>query len=346
MPCKACEIIPDKVIVSDYVFIKFPIAHTYKKIKDKLSSEAISFNASHNLGLTVSLKGLELDALADIISNTLTPVEKDGAIACFTELPGLPSEIDLLNSTPLNGAVSRLSANWLIDILKEGRILMYYQPIVNKDKVIIGHEALLRAKSQSNELIYPKKIFDLANHSNLLFYLDREARVNAIINAKQNTFNDLKLFINFNPSSIYDPDFCLNTTIKAAKESNFLSSNIVFEIIETERINDYSYVVEIIKQYKKYGFKIALDDVGAGYSSLNAIMLLKPDIVKIDMQLIRNIDSDSVKQVIVQRLVDVCSDLGIVSLAEGVETEAEYQCLKSFNIGYMQGFYFGRPVPN
>ncbi|MCF6808278.1 EAL domain-containing protein [Thiotrichales bacterium 19S9-12] len=310
-----------------------------------MKSEYVAFNSSYDNCLTIDLQSIKADVLANILHQLLTPTEKENSISCHTDSPDLPGEVNLINGRSLNGGISKLASNWLIDILKENRILMHYQPVVNKHKNIIGYEALLRAKDcLSKELIYPNKIFDLAKHSELLFYLDRDARVRAIKNIKNN-FDGLKLFINFNPSSIYDPTFCLNTTFKAAEKANVLPHNIVFEIIETEKIHDFNYIKDIIVQYKAHGFKIALDDVGSGYNSLNSIINLKPDIVKIDMQLVRNIENDNVKQVIVKRLVEICNDLNIKSLAEGVETELEYQYLKSVGLEYMQGYFFGKPAP-
>lgn len=120
---------------------------------------------------------------------------------------------------------------------------------------------------------------------------------------------------------------------------------MVFEIVETERAHDPSHLRHILDYYREAGFRIALDDVGAGYSSLNLIHLLRPDILKLDMELIRDVDRDPYKARIAANLLHVATSLGIDALAEGIETEGELQWVREHGAKYAQGHLIARPAP-
>ena len=133
------------------------------------------------------------------------------------------------------------------------------------------------------------------------------------------------------------------TTLEAAQKYKFPANNIIFEFTEGEKIN-IKHFQNIIREYKKLGFKTAIDDFGAGYAGLSLLVEFQPDIVKIDMDLLRNINSDKPKQIVVNALVKMCQELNVTVLAEGVETIAERNYLFNQGINLMQGYLFARPA--
>lgn len=145
------------------------------------------------------------------------------------------------------------------------------------------------------------------------------------------------------PTTIYRPEFCLRTTFAAVNEYQLRTDQIVFEVVESESIHDVKHLNHILNYYRENGFRVALDDLGAGYSSLNLLHALRPDFVKLDMDLVRNIDQDPYKALVCRALLDLANDLGIPSIAEGVETVGEWQCIKEFGATYIQGYLFAKP---
>ncbi|MEM7739008.1 MAG: EAL domain-containing protein, partial [Deinococcota bacterium] len=210
---------------------------------------------------------------------------------------------------------------------------------------IYAHECLLRGIDEDGELVYPKRMFDIAYSAQLTYQLDRAARLAAIRTAKEKLL-DGNIFINFNPTSVYDPHTCLKSTFAAIQNSHLTPSQIVFEVTESEYVSDVDHLVNIISKYRAEGFRVALDDLGSGYGSLGLLAALKPDLVKFDRKLITNLDTDTFKQRVLTRLFEMTRDLDISTVAEGVEREEERDWLAEHGADYLQGFLFGRPEPD
>ena len=245
---------------------------------------------------------------------------------------------------PLRDLVKRLKNAWVLDMVRENRFTNHFQPIVvtsNPDR-IHAHECLMRGLSHAGDLVPPGKILDAADEEGLVFHLDRVGRINAIKNfATQGV--EGKAFINFNPVSVYNPLACLATTVAAAKASGLTPDRIVFELIERNHVSDEAHLLRIVDFYRAAGYGVALDDVGAGYSSLNLLSSLRPDYIKLDMHLIRDVDQDPVRQSIVGNMLEMARKLDILSIVEGVETEAEYEFARAEGADFVQGYLFGKP---
>ncbi|EOW6614393.1 EAL domain-containing protein [Vibrio fluvialis] len=174
------------------------------------------------------------------------------------------------------------------------------------------------------------------------YLFDQQCRIKAISLAARLGIDGI-LSINFLPNAVYQPKRCIRTTLEAAKTYQFPTQNIMFEFTEGEQIADSRHVKRIIEYYQSLGFKTAIDDFGAGYSGLNLLADFQTNIVKLDMALIRSIDSDFARQAIVRHCLAMFAELNITPLAEGIETLAEYQWLKEAGISLMQGYLFAKP---
>lgn len=217
-------------------------------------------------------------------------------------------------------------------------ISMAFQPIVDRStKTVFAQEALVRGLNNEPA----GKIFELVNDDNL-YRFDQTCRVKAIELAASLGI-DTYVSINFMPNAVYRPELCIRTTLAAAEHYGFPLDRIILEITEGEKVVDHQHLVNIVEEYKARGFKVALDDFGAGYAGLNLLADFQPDFIKLDMALVRNIDQDKVRQAIVRGMLEVCRELEIVVIAEGVETESELLCLESFGIELFQGYYFAKP---
>lgn len=153
-----------------------------------------------------------------------------------------------------------------------------------------------------------------------------------------------RININFLPHAIYRPEACLQTTLRAAAQLQFPIDRIQFEIVESEKVADDGRLAEIVKEYRRFGFSTAIDDFGAGYAGFNLLVDFQPDYIKLDMKLIRGIDSDRARQEIVRSLIALCRTLSIGIIAEGVETADEYRWLFEAGVALFQGYYFARPA--
>ena len=178
----------------------------------------------------------------------------------------------------------------------------------------------------------------------MLFQLDLAARCSAVDCAhEQGLGGDKKLFINFNPSSIYDPSYCLRETTKYIADLGIRPEQIVFEVVESHHVENKDHLRGILTFYRQAGFDVALDDVGSGYSGLNLMRDLKPSYVKIDMDLIRNVDKDDYRQNIVSNLISMTHANAGKVICEGIETQEELDWLQNNGADLMQGFLLARP---
>lgn len=215
---------------------------------------------------------------------------------------------------------------------------MAFQPIVNTtSKEIFAQEALVRGMNEEPA----GEILGRINDANR-YRFDQACRVKAVQLA---TNLNIKSFIsiNFLPNAVYRPELCIRTTIEAAETFGFPVNHIIFEFTEGEKIKDHAHLREIVQYYRQKGFLTAIDDFGAGYSGLNLLAEFQTDLVKLDMGLIRDINQNRGRQAIVKGIVQVCKELEIKVIAEGVETYEELTTLQSFGIELFQGYYFAKP---
>ena len=246
------------------------------------------------------------------------------------------------NAKPLKFWLSQIECQEYLEILERKSIIIHFQPIVDKTLSIIGYECLMRGISKDNKLLSPAYLLGCAERTNSIFYLDRLCREKAIITSFEKNIRDRLIFINFVPTSIYDPETCLRTTTELVEVYNLNPENIVFEVVESQEVEDIKHLTKILDYYRARGFKVALDDVGTGFSGLFKLINIKPDIIKIDKEIVRNIHGDLLRQDVVKAIVDACGRNEIKTLAEGVETLSEYDFLCD-KVDYMQGFLFAKP---
>jgi EAL domain-containing protein (putative c-di-GMP-specific phosphodiesterase class I) len=216
---------------------------------------------------------------------------------------------------------------------------MAFQPIINTETgQVYAYEALARGPEGQGA----GWVFQHVNAENL-YRFDQTCRVKAIGLAAELSLPGY-LSINFMPNAVYRPELCIRTTLEAAERFGFPLERIMFEFTENEKIQSIEHITGIIEYYQKTGFITAIDDFGAGFSGLNLLADLQTDVIKIDMYLIRNIDTDRARQAIVRSIVHCCQELSIQVIAEGVETEAEWLCLRQLGITLYQGYLFAVPT--
>ncbi len=229
-------------------------------------------------------------------------------------------------------------------ILRNELITPVYQPIVNlKSGKIFAYEALSRGPKTSC-LHMPDRLFASAAREHCLQQLECLCHKLAIRHV-MDILGGKKLFLNINARSVYDENFHARTNEKFLQRYHLTAKDIVFEISEKETINNYKTFCSILKSYQFQGYKIAIDDVGAGYNGLNFLAQISPQFIKLDIGLVKDIDKNHMKKSIVRALISFAQTNNIKIIAEGIEKEEELIVLIELGIDYGQGFFLGRPQP-
>ena len=218
---------------------------------------------------------------------------------------------------------------------------MAFQPIVDMTSHRVwGYEALVRGVNGESALSILSQVTD-----EIRYRFDQASRVMAIETAGAlYEGRDLRLSINLMPNAVYEPSACIQKSLAAAKRAHFPHRNLMFEFTENEKMTDPAHVQKIVDAYRKFGFWTALDDFGAGYAGLGLLARWQPDLIKIDMELLRDIHLSRAKQAIIAGVVGIAHALDIQVLAEGVENEQELVVLRAAGISLFQGYYFAKPA--
>lgn len=235
-------------------------------------------------------------------------------------------------------------AQWLNQIIAGEDLHVLFQPIVDANqKAIYGYEALIRGPKTS-PLHSPLRLFDVATQAGLLVELDILCRRMAIQRFAELELPGL-LFLNVMPLTIVERDFREGLTLGFIRDSGLPPERVVIELTEHVPIHDYELMRQAVAHYRDMGFQVALDDLGAGHSSLRHWSELRPDFVKLDRHFISGIDQEPAKREFLRSILDVARSLDCQLIAEGVETAAEHLCLWELDRGLalLQGFYFSRP---
>ena len=210
-----------------------------------------------------------------------------------------------------------------------------FQPIVQADGVLYGHEALLRSAEPS--LPHPGAVLDAAERLKKLHDLGRKVRACAA-RSVDNEENSGTLFVNLHPRDLDDVDL-VNEDSPLAK----IATNVVLEITERSSVDEIKDLGKKIAKLRELGFRIAVDDLGAGYAGLTSFALLEPEIVKIDMTLVRDVDKLPVKARLIASITSLCREMGIKVVGEGVETVEERDKLIELGCDLLQGYWIAKP---
>jgi EAL domain-containing protein (putative c-di-GMP-specific phosphodiesterase class I) len=232
----------------------------------------------------------------------------------------------------------------LFDLVVSRQITSVYEPIVEvESRTVFGYEALARGP-QDSELHSPYALFATATEQDLLFQLDCLCRQSGLHGARELP-GGTKLFLNVRPTTIHDPAFRAESISKTLEACGLSPSDMVFEISEQESIGNFDIFREVRDYYRKLGFQIALDDTGAGYASLEAVMELSPDFIKVDRAFVHGIDEDPGRQELLRALRSVADRIGARIIGEGLDTLEELETLGRLGIPFGQGWLFGKPHP-
>lgn len=342
MKCRRCSLLP----IIDYknigVCLTVPTRHHIEPIGILLDNNDINWQQDDDAII------FETDDFCWIIEElkkiNFSYIElRDIRLLPFSTTEGLNFS-SLKNHRNLSYWINLVNSRGFLDILADSRIKVMFQPILRvKDRSLYGYEGLSRGILANEEIMPPDEMFGIARDTDLMFYLDRLCR-ESVIAASAREHIDSKIFINFIPTSIYDPDKCLQSTDLALKQHGLNPEQIVFEVVETEYIEDFNHLNRILDYYRTRGYSTALDDMGSGYATQEALLGLNPDYLKVDMEIIQGIHLDDSKKRRLDGFLKLGSKHNIITLAEGVETQEEFDYVTAAGVDLVQGYLFGKPL--
>jgi blue light- and temperature-responsive anti-repressor len=226
-----------------------------------------------------------------------------------------------------------------LDIARAGGLSYAYQPIIDVARCQpCAYEALLRGAhgEPAGVVLGPLSEADIEA-------LDAHARPRAIALAAKLGLKT-RLHLNFQPRSLASSSAVIDNALQVAARHGFAKEQIVLEVTETQVIDDHRRFADAVNEFRAEGVLVAIDDFGAGYSGLNLLANFQPDLVKLDMELVRGIAHHGPRQAIVRAIHQVCNDLGIDVIAEGVESADEYYWFEDQGVSLFQGYLFARPA--
>ncbi len=336
--CRSVPVVEDRSLLA----IHSATSHTLKLVADIVDDDVeVSLR-----GRLLQLTGANMPQRLLEIDAALTATERIEARAVLLDA-GLEGD-ELLGAamaaSPLGQLAARVRYQHVTDLAgRPERFRARYQQIVDlDDRGIVGYEALLRATDDGDRELSAGELFGAASAGGWTNMLDRIGRETAIRDAAP-WLRDQRLFINFVPTSVYRPEVCLATTTAAANRHGVDLRQLVFEVVETHRTEDIGHLTTVVEHYRARGASIALDDVGSGYSSLHLIAQIRPDVVKIDMDLVQAVPDPSA-MTIVRAVIELSHELGAAVIAEGIETDEQLDILHGLGADWGQGYLFGRPA--
>ncbi|GAE35389.1 EAL domain-containing protein [Halalkalibacter akibai] len=284
----------------------------------------------------------QIDQILNRVNQLFTIDQKKALLGSYSSSD---NQEQFINMAPFQQFYERLQNRDYLTIINQRLFTQHLQPIVKLQKnnaEIFGYEFLVRQSTPSYPF-FPSELFSYSQKAGLQANLDSQARISSIELSSKLLKNGTKRFINFLPSSIYDPAHCLKSTFRAVEQFGVDPADLVFEVVETEKIDDINHLKSIFKTYQENGIKLALDDLGAGFSTLDVLKELKPNFAKIDRNLIDYCDQYNVKQEKIKQIVQLAEDYNITLLAEGIERKEEAEFCMDLGIPLAQGYYFGKP---
>lgn len=345
MHCPDCEKIKTLIHADNRLLLSTPTVRTREKLAGLAARRGLEMVPVEDPDcLDIRLPVEHMGSFVTEANGLLSQEEMDHTRALLMDAARVPSLSDWMGTRTLRWLVAAVKGQWLVAMLERDRLFSMLQPICRPDGSVFGYEALLRGREENGDIVSAGALLSVATETQLLFTVDLVARREAIRAMAVRRAPDARLFVNFNPSSIYDPSYCLRTTHSFVQEMGLTPANIVFEVTETAEVKDQAHLRGILAFYRQAGFRVALDDIGAGFSGLNMLQELRPDYVKIDMALIRNVDADPYKQSIVRHLVGIARETGCQVVAEGIETPAELAWVRAAGVHLVQGYLLGRPA--
>ncbi len=293
--------------------------------------------------------GKEIEMLMAALRQHLTPNEMRVAQAIFVGPGEMVGPSNFGRSTSLATLANRVDSRWLLDLIDERRVFTLFQPIVSRAEVDqpYAFECFIRGLAPDGAVIPADRLFASAEAAGLVYELETISRQQCIAHAAAAALEG-RLFINFNPCVVFNLDNWVETSLTAASACGITPGQIVFEMTAKETIVEAQRVGPMLEAIRKAGFGIALDDLGAGVTGIGFLAALQPDYIKLSADLIVGIHQNPFKQSLVEGMLRESQRLGISVVAQGIESEEDFDWVFGHGADFFQGYYIseaGNPPP-
>jgi EAL domain-containing protein (putative c-di-GMP-specific phosphodiesterase class I) len=333
--------VPDRGVL----YLAPPLDHTSANIRAILRAMRLPFTETVGNVLAIRVPPGELRRLCGSFSDKLSQATLLDTKSLLAQSTKTPTLADLVQMQPLATLVGQMRAEWLIDMLREDRLLVHFQPIVRcaAPDEVVGHECLLRGLERDGTLIHHVHMARAAADAGLRYQLDRAARIAAVRSAAAHELQGL-VTVNVDPGAVYDPAFCLQSTVRAVADAAIAPGRIALEVAADAITGDIAHAQEIAAAAHRAGFQLALDGVGSGHGSFSLVSRLHPEYVKIGIDLVRAAPRDAYAAGIAEKIVELAHGSDAQVVATGVETQAEWDWFRSRGVDCAQGYLFARPA--
>ena len=303
---------------------------------EPLSNAILVAGETKVLGLAIkqwqeSLSSSECTEVRGILFESRIPSAED-LVQAFLHL----EELDLV--------IARIHTRWFVKLLASDSISVVFQPLVSlATSSCVACECLVRG-DREGILVGAESLLSNARILGMSHELDHAAWRAALKQGRSLMQNGVALFLNFTPSSVHNPTFAIQKTKAMCHEMGVDISQLVFEVTEAEKVIDFDFLKNVMQEYRAEGAKIALDDLGSGYSSILRLADLRPDYVKLDQRLVHGAYGDHLRSVLLKAVTEAAHKLNIRVVAEGVETEDDLRFCVEIGVDLGQGYFLARPA--
>jgi diguanylate cyclase (GGDEF)-like protein/PAS domain S-box-containing protein len=329
--CEVYRLGGDEFVILSDETNPISVANNLTYLMQKMNENPLKINEEEiSLGITIGVSFEKNDALLTTANMALKIAKRESKnIILYTESLSLNAEYEN-------------NLKWIKEIksaIEDDRIVMYFQPIVdNKTNTINKYETLIRLIDKEGEVITPNHFLDIAKKAKLYDKLTKIVIKKSFEAFKNNSYD---FSINITIDDILNRNIN-NYIIETLKEYN-ISNRVIFEIVETEEIENFEDVENFITMVKSFGCRISIDDFGTGYSNFGYLMRLQADFIKIDGSIIKEIVHNKRSELITSVIVAFAKELNIETIGEYVENKEIHDKLIELSVDKSQGYYFGKP---
>ncbi len=289
------------------------------------------------MGDGLEVTGPDWEERLKSLLETLSVAERAGLFAV-----SLGDELAL--PMPSTKVLARKQTEWFPEFLSHGDWVPHFQPIVDfASGKVVGREVLMRGKLGNVEL-RGEELVTAAEAHDAIYSFDRKARLTALEVGVPLLREDEMLFVNLDPRGVVDMQGSINGTWPVLERLGGKPQSLCIEFVAAERFGDLKMLVELAAVHREQGGSIALDDLSGSAQSLACLEAIKPDVAKLDIALISNLEKSVARRRLVGALVESAHELGTKVVAEGIERVQEFQTVRGLGVDYGQGYYFGHPT--
>lgn len=331
----------------DYLLISTPNLLASHRIRTQLAAADITTGESE-MGLEVYCGHLDWHLMLESLALMLSPLERQDTRVAIVSDSQDPANLHraIFRAKSLERLLEEMRQSWFNRVLEERQIAIHFQPLIQfPPGRVHGYECLMRGMDAEGKLISPGRMFEAAQTLGKQPMLDECCRAAALKQVARLARQDLTFFINFLPSALTGVDEYVASARRELKAAGLEPEQIAFEVVETDRMLDQQHLSHILRSFRKAGFRVVLDDVGAGYSSLLNLANLRPDYIKLDGELVRRGARSALEAKMIADLADTARQNGIIVVAEGIENEEELRLILDSGIRITQGYFHTRPQP-